>query len=207
MELYVVRHGQTDWNKAHKIQGRANRSINLEGIEQIEKTAKKLTEIDFDSVYVSPLERAVQTAKILRGDEEFVLDDRIIEIGFGKLEGEIYKGIKEKKPEEFSDVEKRIVDFFKFPDQYEPVEGGETYQSMLGRIDEFIEDLENKHKNEEKILVVSHATVIHGILMKALDRPLKEIWDVDVPNGGVTKLSVNNGKISLAGKAAANTEF
>ena len=58
MRLYMVRHGETDWNKAKKVQGRADIPLNAYGRELAEKTAEGLRGISFDLAYTSPLSRA-----------------------------------------------------------------------------------------------------------------------------------------------------
>lgn len=63
MKLYVLRHGQTDYNKEGRFQGQNNIELNEEGIKQVKETAKILRNINFDKVYVSPLKRAIDTAK------------------------------------------------------------------------------------------------------------------------------------------------
>ena len=65
MNLYVVRHGPTDLNKEKRIQGRKGLPLNETGIEQANIAKDLLKDIVFDFVYSSPLERAVQTAKII----------------------------------------------------------------------------------------------------------------------------------------------
>lgn len=57
MRLYMVRHGETDWNKAKKVQGRADIPLNAYGRELAEKTAEGLRGISFDLAYTSPLSR------------------------------------------------------------------------------------------------------------------------------------------------------
>ena len=86
MKLYVLRHGETDYNKEGIFQGQNNIDLNEEGIKQAQITAKSLENIFFDKVYVSPLKRAIETAKIVTNNE-LEIDDRIKERSFGKLEG------------------------------------------------------------------------------------------------------------------------
>ena len=69
MKLYVLRHGETDYNKEGIFQGQNNIDLNEEGIKQAQITAKSLENIYFDKVYVSPLKRAIQTAKIVTNNK------------------------------------------------------------------------------------------------------------------------------------------
>ena len=65
MNLYLVRHGQTDWNIQGRIQGSTDIELNSTGLNQAQKTAELLKNIDFDVIYSSPLKRTVDTAKII----------------------------------------------------------------------------------------------------------------------------------------------
>lgn len=69
MRLYMVRHGETDWNKAKKVQGRADIPLNAYGRELAEKTAEGLRGISFDLAYTSPLSRAKEQHRLFcRGE-------------------------------------------------------------------------------------------------------------------------------------------
>lgn len=69
MNIYIVRHGETDWNVQLKLQGRSDIPLNATGIEQAEQTGENLKKagISFDKVYSSPLQRAVKTAELISG--------------------------------------------------------------------------------------------------------------------------------------------
>ena len=84
--IYVVRHGQTDWNLQGRCQGWHDIELNQTGIEQAEKLAKLLADVKFDVCFSSPLKRAVKTAQTIY-DGNIILDQRIIERGNGELEG------------------------------------------------------------------------------------------------------------------------
>lgn len=120
--IYVVRHGQTDWNKDRKMQGRMGLPLNEHGIEQAEALKEKIRKVKFDIVFSSPQERAVQTAKIITGVRA-VVDDRLNVFDLGESDGlpisevkmvgslpdsSIYKGVE--KPSEFVS---RVFDFMK----------------------------------------------------------------------------------------------
>ena len=93
MRLYMVRHGETDWNKAKKVQGRADIPLNAYGRELSEKTAEGLRGISFDLAYTSPLSRAKETAQIVLQGRKIPLieEPQIQEICFGDYEGIVYR--------------------------------------------------------------------------------------------------------------------
>ena len=84
--IYVVRHGQTDWNLQGRCQGWQDIELNQTGLEQAKALAEKLKDVKFDVCFASPLKRAVKTAQTIY-DGEIILDRRIIERGNGDLEG------------------------------------------------------------------------------------------------------------------------
>ena len=92
MKLYMIRHGQTEWNKEKRLQGRADIPLNAYGIQLAEETRDGLLGVRFDIAFTSPLKRAKKTAQILLEGQEVKLieDERIIEIGFGSYEGLCY---------------------------------------------------------------------------------------------------------------------
>ena len=148
MKLYVLRHGQTNYNKEGRFQGQDDICLNEQGIIETKEIAKILGKIDFNKIYVSPLKRAIETAKIVFPKNSFEIDNRIIERSFGKLEGK--KGIP--------DYEEKIEEF-----------GIETVENLEKRIKSFLNCICKKHKENEKILVVTHggiAQIINNILDK-----------------------------------------
>src|SRR5690554_4521335 len=89
MKIYLTRHGQTEWNVIGKLQGWGNSNLTEKGIENAKRLSQRLKEVNFDYVYSSPQQRALDTAKLIRGDRNIeinVLDD-LREIGFGSWEG------------------------------------------------------------------------------------------------------------------------
>lgn len=120
--IYFVRHGQTDWNLEKKLQGRADISLNQNGIHQAYEAKEKLKNIRFDKVFCSPLKRAKETCQIIT-DHKIVFDDRLIERDFGEYEGVRktdcdYEGFwnstknqKFLRAENVFDVEKRVYAF------------------------------------------------------------------------------------------------
>lgn len=87
--VYMVRHGETDWNGAHRMQGRSDIPLNERGREQASCAAKALADVPFDVIYTSPLSRAEKTAEIIRGKRNIPLIEEkgFMEIDLGKWDG------------------------------------------------------------------------------------------------------------------------
>ena len=148
MKLYIVRHGQTDWNLLHILQGKTDIELNETGIKQAQETAQKLQNIKMDEIYASPLKRTMKTASIINQDRNLPImtDDRLLERGFGELEG--LHGSKIDMPA------------FWNLDTNKSEHGAENIKSFLSRVALYAKEIEEKHKDTDKnILVVTHSGV------------------------------------------------
>jgi len=89
MNLYIVRHGETDWNKNKKIQGLTDIELNEKGIYQANKMKEKLLNVNFDICICSPLKRAVKTAQIIVDQKcDIIVNEALLERCFGNYEGQ-----------------------------------------------------------------------------------------------------------------------
>ena len=146
MNIYIVRHGQTEWNNQKRIQGRADIPLNEQGKKQALETKNGLEKINLDLIICSPLTRAKQTAEIINGNRgiRIIYDNRITERSFGIIEGH---SINDYNFNEFWDYNKNI--------KYEDIE---TMHELFNRVYGFIEDIISKYMNKN-ILIVSHGGV------------------------------------------------
>lgn len=141
MNLYVLRHGQTNYNFEGKFQGRVDTVLNELGKKQVEEIAKELRKISFDVVISSPLTRAIQTAKRVT-DKQILLDDRIIERSFGLLEGK-----------------KSVADYEENYEKYKI----ESMESLIKRVNDFLNEIEIRYSQKQNVLVVAHEAVAQVI--------------------------------------------
>ena len=148
MNLYVVRHGQTDWNIKGLLQGSTDVPLNETGIQQAEQLSKTLEDIDFGLVLCSPLSRAIKTAEIVKADRNIpiIINEKLTERFHGDIEGTSPKDIKK-----YWDYHANTSD-----DNIEPV------QSFLNRIFSFMDELKEKYKDKD-VLVVTHCGVMVAI--------------------------------------------
>ena len=70
MKIYMIRHGETDWNKKRKLQGQVDIPLNEFGKLLAKETAPALADVPFAVCYTSPLKRAAETARLVLGDRE-----------------------------------------------------------------------------------------------------------------------------------------
>lgn len=191
MKLYIVRHGETEWNKERRIQGQADIPLNEFGRLLAKKTAKGLADINFDLCYSSPLSRARETADlILAGRSVPVIEDgRLAEMAFGEYEGRCCSKSGWDLPEGFRR-------FFDGPDRYLAPEGGEDFAQVKKRTGEFLKELyEKKEYRESNILIATHGAALAGILNNIKEKSLAEYWGEGVhKNCAVTEVEVTDGR-------------
>ena len=181
-KLYLVRHGETKWNKVSKIQGRTDIELSAEGIKQAHLLAKRLADEDINFVYSSSLKRALITAEIATGHRRcgIIKSEKYGEIGLGPWEGMTINEIQEKYSEHFR-VYREDPANFKLP-------GAETFMDLTERTYNAIMEIVSKH-NGRNILVVSHGTAIKAAIIKILG--------IDIIN--YTKFRIDNASISIIG--------
>ena len=131
--IYIIRHGQTDQNVAHRIQGQRDFPLNATGVAQAEAAREELKArgIVFDKVYSSPLGRAAKTAEIVSGGKvKPVFDDRLKEMDFGRFEGT-----------DLEDMPEDLKFFFKDFTHNPAPEGVEQLADLKARLGAFLEDM------------------------------------------------------------------
>jgi uncharacterized phosphatase len=155
MRIYIIRHGQTDANKNAIIQGRTDNPLNETGRLQAKQTAKylKSLNLDFDYCVSSPLDRAIETAKIIKDSMGLKIkthiEDELIERDFGDFDGNrIEEGY-------FEAVHEGLIP------------GMETDEQIEKRVKIFFKLFFNNHKHKQ-VLMIAHSHVIKAILVQNL---------------------------------------
>jgi broad specificity phosphatase PhoE len=143
--LYFIRHAKTAMNADGLWSGRTDCSITAEGAEKAKKSFS-LTADEFDYFYCSPLQRTQQTLKILGNHSEPRIDARIIERDFGEWEGKPYSILTSAETQMYIDG------------KIQPP-NGETFQQVKDRVIDFVAEMFSRYRGNEKILIVTHATV------------------------------------------------
>lgn len=192
MKLYLIRHGETDYNKLKRNQGQVDIPLNEYGRELAVKTGKGLGSIPFTLCLCSPLVRAKETAElVLKGrDVPIVTDQRIIEVSFGEYEGRCWdpEAWDEGMPREFQC-------FFDEPGKYQAPVGGESFEALKERTGAFLKDICNrKEYADDTILVSTHGAALAAILANIKDLPVERFWGEGCnSNCGVTEIEVTEG--------------
>ena len=174
--LYIMRHGTTDWNALHKLQGRTDISLNADGRNLAAQAHDKYLDVHFDICYCSPLSRARETAAILLKDRNvpILYDERLQEMCFG-----IYEGLENSL--EIPDCPVNVL--FQNPENYiVPVEGGESLDELFARTGAFLEELVlPKVRDGKDVLIVGHGAMNSGIISQIRKYSRADFWKAGIP--------------------------
>ncbi|ABM71788.1 possible alpha-ribazole-5'-P phosphatase [Prochlorococcus marinus str. MIT 9515] len=191
VRLVLVRHGLSSFNEKGLIQGRTDESyLTDKGYEQALKSGEALSDINFNKIYSSPLSRAAETAKTikknLKGENNIIYDENLLEVDLSKWSGLTINEIKNKYPEKYllwkTDPENLKLDGNdNLP--YQPI------QELYSQANEFIKNILNIYleKNEVNILVVGHNAILRCLILSLIGRPQK----------GFRKLKLDNASFSI----------
>ena len=138
VRLYITRHGETVWNVQRRMQGQKNSELTDRGRQQAALLSKTLEDVEFETAYSSSSERALQTSRIIVGEQKHSDNTGQFEkINFGKWEGMNACDVEKGYPEQYK--------LLGVPHLYEPV-GGESFDDIINRLGEVLEMLTNRHK-------------------------------------------------------------
>ncbi|WP_054252356.1 histidine phosphatase family protein [Neofamilia massiliensis] len=190
MDIYITRHGQTEWNLINKIQGHLDSPLTEKGREDAKKLGLRLKNKNIDLAYSSDLKRAIDTAEIIIGSRDKVRPLKALrEIGVGKWEGMFYEDIEKTYPEKFKAYKTN-------PDAYQPTPGGETFKDFEKRVRDFVEDLKNE--DHDSILIVTHGLTYMMLLNIFEGKELKDISKRVLPAGtSLSHIKYENGKYNI----------
>jgi len=179
--IWLVRHGETDWNASRRLQGSTDIELNALGQRQAESVAQHFRTIRFDAIYSSPLVRTAQTALPLARQQQLPLlqETALAERDFGVFQGLTPDDIAAAFPDDFRRWQAREPDFC-------PLHG-ESLRDFQTRVKGVLEKIARAHSNQT-IAVFSHGGVLDIIyrLAKRLDLQVPRDWPI--PNAGIQRL-------------------
>jgi len=155
--IYLVRHGETDWNVSKTIQGQSNIPLNAKGEEQAHNLRRELSNIHFDVIFSSDLLRAKRTAEILNLERSIAITtaDAIRERQFGLYEGKPMK----------DNFEKLHVMLDEYKNHPHIIESHiETNERFMGRVITFIREISVAYAGKQ-VLLVSHGNLMRAFLI------------------------------------------
>ena len=182
----LVRHGETDWNVARRLQGHTDIPLNQHGIVQAMQMAKALKAIDlqFDVLYSSDLQRAANTAVAIeeRFGTKAIIDQQLRERHLGALQGLTTEEGPHLKPDLWAIHMSRNLDH--------SLEGGESIKQFAIRIHTALENIRIQHAGKT-ILLVSHGGALDMMYRLASSQSLESEKAVAVPNASLNWISHN----------------
>ncbi len=181
--IYIVRHGETEWNFKKLIQGQSDSPLTEEGIKQAKGLSKKLNKVKFDLVFSSDLLRAKRTAEIIIAEQklEIATSELLRERRFGKLEGKPVQTLR-AFDELFAKLRhEEIYSYKSSPDV-------ESDEEIVTRLITFLREAAISHPGK-KILVVTHGGIMRAFLIKLGVSDYKN--PVFIGNAGYIKLETD----------------
>lgn len=177
--LYLIRHGETDYNRQERIQGQSDIALNERGREQARAIAERLSGEAIDIIYTSDLSRAIETAEIItdRTGAEIVAEPALRETNYGEWEGKTRHELLQLYPRE---VEFHRRDAF----NYAPP-SGEPRKELMERVVECLEDVVRKEKGK-RVAVVTHTGPCYIFVHYVLGVAVKARSPFRIENGSIT---------------------
>jgi broad specificity phosphatase PhoE len=179
--VFLLRHGETAWNKRGRVMGRSQVPLGADGIQQIQKIAPLVATLELHGIYTSPLRRAVQTAKVVAKGTNLPIckSEGLNEIAFGEWTGRHFDDLID------DELYRR---FIKSPAKT-LLPGGETISDVQRRGLKVIDEAAQKVPGG-RFLFVSHGDVIRAILCH-MKLPLNEYRRLRVDNGSLSALQTD----------------
>lgn len=184
MKIYLIRHGQTDWNIAGKIQGTHDIPLNETGRGQALKLAEAMDTRPVAKIFSSPLKRAANTAAVIgeRQNTEICSMKQLVEVEFGKWEGLTWAEIQKEYPEEFKGWTVK-------PEMVSPP-GGEVLEHIQGRCIGAWNEIRKITAGMEDVAIVSHGATLKHLFSFMMGYDTKKDPGI-VENASITTLAFN----------------
>jgi len=188
-ELYVMRHGETDWNRQHRFQGQIDVPLNAAGRAQAQRLARRLVDESFDVVVASDLLRARTTAELAAAGHTVVCEPLWREQSFGVLEGLNAATIIDRHPDLWTQWLLHDAD-------YALPGGGESVRMFHARVLDALQCLAHRHGGA-RIAVFTHGGVLDMLWRAAREEPLHGPRRCEIPNTGINRLRWRDGTLEI----------
>jgi alpha-ribazole phosphatase len=187
MKLYLIRHGETEYNRVRRLCGHTNLPLNERGRKQAEGLRERFKSVSVNYLYSSDLRRAEETAQITFPEKksQITTSALIRELDFGEWEGRTSEEIIARD-------EKAYKLWLENPALSTPPRG-ESLSTIENRVKQFLREIVGKFK-DETVAVVTHSGPIRVILCDALGIPSNFFWRIAVNSAGVSIIDYSNGK-------------
>ena len=174
MEIHLIRHGETNWNKERRVQGQSESRLTALGVQQAKELGQRIRHLEFDKIYCSSSLRTRQTAEhaFPYSTTEINYLDALREIFLGPWEGHLYEDLAEREPESHRH-------FWEQPHLFQ-LNGAESFFELQQRAIDAVAEIEATHRAEpassRKVAIVSHGALIKSYLCHVEGRSMEQLW-------------------------------
>jgi broad specificity phosphatase PhoE len=189
MRIYLIRHGETEWNKVRRFQGRSNLPLNEAGRKQVGALASTLKNIPLTAIHTSPLSRALETArriKVFHPSTPIFEDNGLVEMDLGEFDGMRAQDWAEQYPD-FRKAWNENPASVRIP-------GGESLKEVQDRAKKTLERITGIYPPDATILISSHNFVNLTLLCDILNIPLNRFRDLRQENAAFNVIHKKGGR-------------
>lgn len=187
LELWLIRHGETDWNRERRIQGQQPNPLSALGELQARRLGARLACEHFSAVYASDLKRAVQTVELALPGYTPMFDRRLREIGRGTLEGQLGADLVGEQRDLYATMRRDLLNV--------RPPGGENYRDVGVRAVAWLGSL----PKSGKVAAVTHGGVIFALLHHVVGVEGGTKWRFSASNTGITRLKFVGDEVRILG--------
>jgi broad specificity phosphatase PhoE len=190
--MILVRHGQSTWNREHRIQGQLDPPLSDEGRHQVELLGRRLAGRHLAGFYASDLKRAFETAEAIGAFVDLIPEPTpgLREIYLGDWEGLRTDEIAERFPDAWARWRQE-------PD-WDLVPGGEGAARFEARVIATLDEILDRHSHGD-VLVVTHGGVIQVALHRVIGRPSRGLFPFKIQNASISLIEVRQGRMVIGG--------
>jgi broad specificity phosphatase PhoE len=189
MKIYIIRHGETQWNKEEVFRGRKDISLNETGKKQVERVGLYFSHRPINRIVSSPLARARQTAEAIGNPISIAIEtmEELTDFNFGIWEGLSLREVEKRFPADFA--------IWKTSPEKLRIENGETLAMVRNRISAGLANITSGQ--EGAVVIVTHRVICKIIVLHALGIGNEHFWDMKYDPGSITLLDRKNDKYTL----------
>lgn len=189
MKIYIIRHGETQWNKEEVFRGRKDISLNETGKKQVERVGLYFSHRPINRIVSSPLARARQTAEAISNPISIAIEtmEELTDFNFGIWEGLPLREVEKRFPADFA--------IWKTSPEKLRIENGDTLAMVRNRISAGLANITSGQ--EGAVVIVTHRVICKIIVLHALGIGNEHFWDMKYDPGSITLLDRKNDKYTL----------
>jgi broad specificity phosphatase PhoE len=191
VELILVRHGQTEWNREQIFRGSKDIELDKIGRKQAEALGERLSKRKIDAIYSSSLKRAMSTAEAIARFQGLavMVGPGLVDMSFGKWEGMPHGEVMKQYPKQYRQ--------WKENPWKAKIPGASNIKDIQTQSFKAIAGMVEEHPIDSTIIVVTHRVILKVILMKMLDMGPEGFWNIKLSPCGLTTVEWDGKRFAL----------